>query len=403
VKLTCLHRDEDIAEVQLAHLQNILESLGLFYFQNLPLCVRVELSATLLAASTFALGGWKERAVHLAKNIIDDLPICYLHPWMARRQASLSSCPEDMDQEKPRGPVEETDIRFHAQHGRLIAFRSEQFIRHGRIDLAHAKLQQWKPRSALHSPKLERMAHFRYKLALAKVLRFKGDLEASLSIFSCLSHDDIYDSTSHWQKCRLASHMADVLCELGHPRQAITILLQLLRGPKLPNNDLLEALNVSLGEAFAQEGMSEPARTRLLAIKNNYDKVVPRLSEMGEMTHVRACIGLARISHGNGDWQSAFTDWHEASRVVQRYNWGGDFTYGIVQYCLSHVIAKLQRYDVSKILRETSEQILSQEGQQDWMPLVLGTKWFWFAKRNLEYNSNIAFVHEWQMPRIIQT
>lgn len=387
VKLKFLCRDEDIAEVQLAHLQNVLEIHGLHQFQNLPLNLRVELSATLLASSVFASDGWNGQAVHLAKKITDDLPLCYLQPWVARRQASLLQRPEDDDDLVSRLSFHgtRTDTRFYAQCGRLTACLSEQLIRRNQMDLAQAKLQQWEPRNIPHPPKLERMAHFHYKFVKAKVLRFKGHLNAAATILVQLLKDDVYLSTTNWVQWRIVSHSADVFCELGRPRLAIRVLYR-LRGLRVRNNDLLESQRLSTAEALAQTGHSKLARRQLLAIKDKYDRTASKLSKVAEMTHVRTCISLARISHGNKDWQSAFNDWYEAGTVVQKYEWGGEFTYGVIQYSLSHVIEKLQRNDLSGTSREVSEQILRREGRQDWIPLVLGTQWSHFARHHLDYH-----------------
>lgn len=400
MKLTFLFRDMDVAEVQLVHVQNVLESYGLFHFQNLPLDVRVELSATLLAAAAFTHGTWKERTVHLAKKIIEDLPLSYLHPWVARGQVSFLRRPEDIDQPvlwlsqgaRSRGALKETDVRLYAQCGRLTACLSDQLLRRNRIDLAQALLQQWQPRSVPHPPKLERMANFHYRFSKAKVLRLQGDLKAAVSIFFHLLQDDVYLNTTRWIQSRITSHSADVLCELNQPHDAITLSNRLIRDD-FCNNDLLEPHKLSIAEAFAQTDRSEMARRLLLEIKDKYDKTAFKLSRIAEMTHVRACIGLARISHGNQDWQLALADWNEASTVVQKYKWGGEFTNGIIQYSLSHVTDALLWSDLSRSCRETSKQILRREGCQYWMPLVLGTRWSDFARCHLKYDSSFAFLH----------
>ena len=100
-------------------------------------------------------------------------------------------------------------------------------------------LGRWEPPDDRHRPALTRNAVIRWNFAVAKTLRHEGRFPELLDIFQKLSHEAADVEGLSWIHCRVLSHLADVMCELGQSMSALQLLYPQIERHKGLGNDSL--------------------------------------------------------------------------------------------------------------------------------------------------------------------
>lgn len=346
------------------------------------------MAGTLLAASVLSDRSWQRHALHIAREILSDMPQCYLHVWAARRELSLSPVSSDLDPTNrvleslrpatglyAQAPLNRSNSRYNAQYGRLVVLVAQRLVQRNDHGAAKTRLGGWKPLDEGHPSTLERVTQIRKGVVIARISHLEGDFPEALRRLESLYQTGNENTVTSIPD--LFPNLLRVYLELGRT----TDVLQLLPRDSIDKRSDLKLL---AAEALMQEDRYHEAEVCYKEVEDAYTNT-DNLSSLDQLHHVWACIGLARIPHTRSlendvfaattQLDEALDRWCHAQEVVERYKWGQGFTFGIIHYSLCDVLAKRGHGDLSKKALIESTKILSREGRKYWMVNV-ATRWY---------------------------
>ena len=238
--------------------------------------------------------------------------------------------------------------RRNSEIGQIIIQRALNCIQVEDLSTAVALLQNWEPLDQTPSA-LEKIVTLRQAILLAKVLRFQGVFDESLThiekaraaVEQCkyLSlDDDLRD---------LASEHADTLLELGDPVSAEQHLhAEVARRDQNNVSSGRSALQLSLAEAlFAQKRFRE-AEQLCFNIQSQ-----PRLLKFEKL---RLQITLAKIRHAESDNEGALSRWSEAMKEIGKFHMTNGRTTRIIVLSICDTLSNLGQ---TWLMRESMKQV----------------------------------------------
>ena len=378
---------------QLAHVLAQYDKMGLNHQEIPPF--RNELASTTLAASRFSDMSWKIEMITRAKQLLKDSPDSYLNAWLTYRESAILRMRGKRDESAKtledfvratalpannRGS--ELTPRYNAQRSDLIISFSENMIQQGRLEEAKMELYEWSPLDLTAPSTLERIASRARDITLGKILRYQGLFKDALVLLEKVleeSHiDDFFEGTG-WYRV-LLSGVADLYIELGRSEDAEKILRQELQPMvEAGTQDIAtgKRLRLSLVETYLERNMFGIAEEALLHLKEEYE-VIKEPDYATSINIFRVWLGLARVSHRQGNWEDALSYWRQALAATEQLKMSNGFNAGIVRYSLAHALLMTGDSAQSDLMVAQAKQNMASEPRMFWIA-GFNSKWHDYA------------------------
>jgi len=378
---------------QLAHVLAQYDKMGLNHQEIPPF--RNELASTTLAASRFSDMSWKIEMITRAKQLLKDSPDSYLNAWLTYRESAILRMRGKRDESAKtledfvratalpannRGS--ELTPRYNAQRSDLIISFSENMIQQGRLEEAKMELYEWSPLDLTAPSTLERIASRARDITLGKILRYQGLFKDALVLLEKVleeSHiDDFFEGTG-WYRV-LLSGVADLYIELDRPEDAEKILRQELQPMvEAGTQDIAtgKRLRLSLVETYLERNMFGIAEEALLHLKEEYE-VIKEPDYATSINIFRVWLGLARVSHRQGNWEDALSYWRQALAATEQLKMSNGFNAGIVRYSLAHALLMTGDSAQSDLMVAQAKQNMASEPRMFWIA-GFNSKWHDYA------------------------
>ncbi|KAI1942772.1 hypothetical protein LOZ66_001179 [Ophidiomyces ophidiicola] len=253
------------------------------------------------------------------------------------------------------------------------------------LSRAQAQIEQWKPLNLKSPSTMERVVLRTRDVVLGRILRLQGLFPAALEVYEKLLRmsDGDYKVSSGWQTT-LFSALAYTYCEVGRPGDAEVALEKVLEGIYAcgwKNIALGKQTRKALSESFLRRGMCKKAELCLFELLPAAEaEIDPTM--FGKTTHACLWIGLARISHLQGEWHKALDRWKKALTIVESMMTTG-FTHGVVLHSIAQVQFQLGCLEESQVSLRQAKESLAFEGRKYWI-VGLGTYWYDYVVTTLE-------------------
>lgn len=275
---------------------------------------------------------------------------------------------EIMLQNVLEGPaIDPTDIRSHCARGRLLLSRTENAILRKEFAKAASYLATWEVKNSPASG-LELQVVRMKNTTVGRVSRYDGQFEhARYCLEECLQ-TILHDSSRY----HVMHHLADVYCELKIPGEAEKLVLgevKQLRALGKQRSKPFRRLGLPLAEAYIEQGTPQAARIVLRELLDIFDGVVGH-DIADQLGHVRAMIGLARVSWHESRWSEAHQILERALGLTRKYGTFSkrNFYIGIIHLFLSVVYFKLSRDWEARLAIGSANDILREQVPRHFMP-----------------------------------
>lgn len=272
-----------------------------------------------------------------------------------------------------------SDARWNAMQGRLILSFAENLIKEDDLSRAQAVLEGWKPLNPNTPSTMEKVVRRDRNILLGRIVKNQGRFSEALPYFEDpiqgFSLDNCNVSAS-W-KLSVFVHIAELYCEVGRPDDAEEVLtkeLDIFSSNGWRTIITGRRLQLSLIETFIRRGMFARAEECL-------SKLIPAFEAIAEpnilqsTAHFRVWIGLARVSHLQGHFDTALARWNRALGVVEASGWTTGFSHGIILYSIAQVLYRIGKIEESHSTFENAQKSLATEKRKYWI-VGLGSYWY---------------------------
>ena len=373
-------RNGDIGRAMLPQLNHVLNQYDSLEGNiNSVIMSREKVASTVLAASRFLDLQWKQRCIERAEILIAEIPIQYLHALLAyRKSVVLRMSGRVKESENVLRKFTELNSslesnlarvrcpQYNAHFGDIIISVSENLTVKWDLEEAKVRLLDWSPSDQESPSTLERITLIGRDITLGKILRYEGHFEAALlHLKRALDkglEDDFFEGTG-WYRV-LISNMADVSCEVGHPKEAEQLLQQELQPLIIQGNENIatgQRMRLSLAEAFLTMQMyesSEEMLNRLYDLHRSTDK--PDHATRNRL--LRVLIGLARLYHYQACWDRALSVWEEALSTARSLDKDSDWDTGLIRYSIAYLLhRKGNKTEGHEMLLEAEKRLRSEK------------------------------------------
>ena len=358
----------------LPYLQHILKEFeDLTALQILSDTAKSDLILTLVEASQFSDIEWKRRAIALAKMALPLIDDPYVQACVFRRDFKIRRIEGDQDflvlaqdHLANNSLQHNTGPMMNAELGHLTLQISIDLVQKEELAQASEYLRKWQPSRPNSPSKAEQIVSHELAIWRGKVLRYQGDLQASLTclqqVSSEIEHEVLYGDI----RSQLACNLGDVYCELGQPADAERLLnqaIERLNNQGLENSVNWHLLQLSRAESLFGQGKFTAAEVLCLKIRSS-----PRLNKFGGLY---LSTLLARLYHTQSNWTEAFKHWGEALRKISDYPLINADTSRIILQSQEHVLSNQNNLE---LVKETQKQIIALKknvrpnGNKYWIP-----------------------------------
>ncbi|KAI1950901.1 hypothetical protein LOZ57_001449 [Ophidiomyces ophidiicola] len=392
---SCTYVDEDFTSAGrdvFAHVPRILATFD----QLDPDCyqydaVKSAVCELILSTLKFHSNPWRRECIDRLRRLLKDEKDCYLKAWATAEESKVL---------RARGEVEESyktlenfirqsvlsdvdedlahDARWNSAKGHIIIAFGECLAKENELSRAQAQIEQWKPLNLKSPSTMERVVLRTRDVVLGRILRLQGLFPAALEVYEKLLRemsDEDYKVSSGWQTA-LFSALAYTYCEVGRPGDAEAALekvLEVIYARGWENIALGKQTRKALSESFLRRGMFKKAELCLFELLPAAEaEIDPTM--FGKSTHACLWIGLARISHLQGEWHEALDRWKKALTIVESMMTTG-FTHGVVLHSIAQVQFQLGCLEESQVSLRQAKESLAFEGRKYWI-VGLGTYWY---------------------------
>ncbi|PYH46386.1 LipA and NB-ARC domain protein [Aspergillus saccharolyticus JOP 1030-1] len=346
----------------------------------------------LLSAARFRYFPWKNECIDRIRGLLSNEKDCYLKGWATCVESKILRLQGKFKQSYTvlenhihnialPGLDEAlvSDVRWNATKGDIVVSFAETLIREGDLQRAQEELNVWQPIHPEAPSSMELLVLQSRDVMIGRILRNQGRFQEALpyleQILSRFSAEDYYVSTG-WQM-NLISNITALYCEVGRPKEAETLIekpLEISLKNGWYNISTGRQLRLGLIESFIRRGLlvrAEQCLTELLSVVERITD--PDVSQSTQ--HFRVWVGLARISHLQGQLETALARWQRASELLRNSGWDQGFNHGVVLYSIAQILSRIGRYDeCQQVIKQAQKNIADEKGRY-WI-VGLGSYWY---------------------------